>query len=133
MRLLLAYKAFAQLLRVCVRERSLSARTLLEEAVEASPAPSRDAADDDRIIATVRRALALAERVFPVRVTCLERSVALQRLLHARGVITQLRIGVRKDPSELAAHAWLEHRGRALDAAVNERFQSLRPLRSNDE
>ena len=133
MRPLLACQAYAHLLSVRLRVRRLSARALLEDARESASASACDAAEEERMIEAAQRAFALAERVFPARVTCLQRSIALQRLLESLGVITQLRIGVRKDPSELAAHAWLEHRGRTLDAQLSERFDPLRPLPSDDK
>lgn len=46
---------------------------------------------------------------------CLERSLALCWLLHRRGIDAELRLGVRRDPEDLAAHAWVEIGGRALD------------------
>ncbi len=40
--------------------------------------------------------------------TCLERSIALGRLLAHKGLETKLRIGVEKNGSILDAHAWIE-------------------------
>jgi len=40
--------------------------------------------------------------------TCLTQALALQKLLHRRGVASELRVGVRRDgPDGLAAHAWV--------------------------
>ena len=41
--------------------------------------------------------------------TCLRRSLALQWLLSKRGILTELRFGVRRDNGKLQAHAWLEY------------------------
>jgi hypothetical protein len=46
---------------------------------------------------------------------CLRRALVLRRVLHARGVATDLRFGVCKEEDRLVAHAWLEHEGRSLD------------------
>jgi acyl-CoA synthetase (NDP forming) len=43
-----------------------------------------------------------------LRATCLTRSLVLQRMLAARGITTDLRVGVRKGGQGLEAHAWLE-------------------------
>jgi hypothetical protein len=57
--------------------------------------------------------VAMAGRVTGLQ--CLPRSVALTRLLARRGLTSTLRIGVRHDGETLAAHAWVEWGGRALD------------------
>jgi len=44
-------------------------------------------------------------------VTCLTRSLLLDRMLHRRGVASQLRIGVRLSQGILDAHAWVEVAG----------------------
>lgn len=46
--------------------------------------------------------------------TCLRRSLALYWLLSRQGVIPDLRFGVRRDQSELHAHAWLEYEGQPI-------------------
>lgn len=40
--------------------------------------------------------------------SCLTQALALQKLLHGRGVASELKLGVRRDgPGGLAAHAWV--------------------------
>ena len=46
-----------------------------------------------------------------VSATCLTRSLLLTRLLHARGIDSQLRIGVRRREGVFEAHAWVEYQG----------------------
>jgi hypothetical protein len=46
--------------------------------------------------------------------TCLTQALALQRLLGRAGIASTLEIGVSKERSEFAAHAWLTHEGRVL-------------------
>ncbi len=62
--------------------------------------------------------------------TCLPRSLALQRMLARRGIASELRIGVRKESNGaggIAAHAWVEVDGVPLGEpqAIEERFQKL--------
>jgi hypothetical protein len=47
-------------------------------------------------------------RRLPVEPTCLTRSLVLYRLLRARGIPCQLRIGLRKNQTTLEGHAWTE-------------------------
>ncbi len=48
--------------------------------------------------------------------TCLTRSLALQAILRKRGVLTDLRVGVRKESGLMEGHAWLEYQ----DLPINE-------------
>jgi hypothetical protein len=47
--------------------------------------------------------------------TCLEESLALWWLLGRRGIVSQLRIGVKKDSPKFQAHAWVELDGEPLN------------------
>ena len=47
--------------------------------------------------------------------TCLEESLALWWLLGRQGIVSQLRIGIRKESAKFEAHAWVESRGAALN------------------
>jgi hypothetical protein len=69
----------------------------------------------------------MAVRRLPYRGPCLRRSLVLQRFLRQTGMETELRFGVMKSEGRLAAHAWLEHEGRALGepALVEEKFAKL--------
>jgi hypothetical protein len=55
------------------------------------------------------------------RGTCLQRSLVLWWLLRRRGLDGELRIGVRRVGGRLAAHAWVECGGLALDAPADAR------------
>jgi len=64
-----------------------------------------------------RRAHRVSTRVFerwPLRTYCLERSLVLVWLLRRHGVGGNLRIGVKREGSELLAHAWVELMGQPL-------------------
>ena len=71
---------------------------------------------------------ALANRTmfFPLlRMSCLERSLTLQRILRRRGVFAPLVFGVRQeDENRIAAHAWLDHPALPEDSQ-SEDFQRL--------
>lgn len=60
------------------------------------------------------RMLLAAARYSPFPSTCLERSLALWWLLRRQGVAVELRIGVRKEQKQMAAHAWVERNGVAV-------------------
>jgi hypothetical protein len=57
----------------------------------------------------------LAARYSPFSVTCLPRSLWLQRLLRERGLDSELCIGVKLDEGGFAAHAWVEWRSVLLN------------------
>ncbi len=85
---------------------------------------------DPAISTRVARLVDVAARhhLYPVR--CLPRALTLQHLLARQGLITDLRIGVRRRGNTLDAHAWLEHAGRAIGepADVGRQFTPLLPL-----
>lgn len=61
-------------------------------------------------LAVVRLVGAAARHhVLPVR--CIHRALVLQGLLAREGLLFDLRIGVRKEPGRVLAHAWLERAG----------------------
>jgi hypothetical protein len=63
----------------------------------------------------VARLVEVAGRFGLCRGTCLQRSVVLWWLLRRRRLGAELRIGVRRAGGRLAAHAWVECGGLALD------------------
>jgi hypothetical protein len=74
----------------------------------------RSAPPVEDIIPLIRRAVGRAARYMP-RATCLTRSLSIHTMLSRRGIVTQLRIGVVKDPAgNFLAHAWLERDGAKL-------------------
>lgn len=46
---------------------------------------------------------------------CLKRSLVLWYLLRRQGIMSDLRIGVRRDRGEFQAHAWIEYEGMVLN------------------
>ena len=72
-------------------------------------------------IEAVARGVVTAAVFCPGRVECLEQSMALYLLLRRAGVAAELRFGVRTMP--FAAHAWVMHRGVAVNEAVEQLAQ----------
>jgi len=73
---------------------------------DAPPAPERGATATE-----IARTVASAAAHHLWTPTCLPRALATWRLCATRGIDARLRIGVRKEPGSLAAHAWIEVRG----------------------
>ena len=82
-----------------------------------------DAASPDRA-RRIARLVGIAARHGPYRATCLRQALTLWWLLRRRAIPAELRIGVRKDASELLAHAWVEYDGYAIDEplGISERY-----------
>ncbi|WP_158241497.1 lasso peptide biosynthesis B2 protein [Novosphingobium sp. TH158] len=61
------------------------------------------------------------------RGNCLSQSVTLWWLLRLRGIDTKLCIGIDRRSEQFSAHAWVEHRGLALNAgaAVRDNFATF--------
>lgn len=90
-----------------------------------SAAPQEPSAGVERL----GRWVDAAARYHPLRTRCLHRSLALKWMLAGRGIDADLRIGVRREGEELAAHAWLERDGVRLGSTgrTAEAFAPLAP------
>jgi hypothetical protein len=91
---------------------------------------TRPPADGDQAAGTIRelgRLVRIAGRYHLVPARCLQMSLVLQWLLARRGIVTEMRIGVRKAEDGLSAHAWLEHNGQPIDEPerIETRFSPL--------
>ena len=69
---------------------------------------------DDLDPKTVARAVESVSVRAPFGATCLMEALVCRALLDARGVETDLRVGVAKSDGDLKAHAWLVHRDEVL-------------------
>jgi hypothetical protein len=69
------------------------------------------------IASSVAMKLDLAARHLFFHTNCLERSLTLRWLLRRRGIVADLRIGVRKESETFEAHAWIELKGIVLNDA----------------
>jgi hypothetical protein len=105
--------SFAALQKCCALVRSRGPKLTPEQAREHVDA--------------LQRMTDLAARNYLHSVLCLQRALALQRLLGRRGIRAELRIGVRKEIGQLHAHAWLEYEGQPLaePASVRSGFTPL--------
>jgi hypothetical protein len=72
-------------------------------------------------------AAAVAARAawFNLAAPCLPTALVVQSMLRRRGVASKLCLGVRRDASELAAHAWLEINRRIVFGAAEKPFVPL--------
>jgi hypothetical protein len=77
-----------------------------------------------RLARSVSRIVRIAANRGLCHATCLQQSVLLHRLLTQRGIVADLRIGVRKCDGIFQAHAWVECLGDILNEStdVNDRF-----------
>lgn len=76
----------------------------------------------------VARSVARACRLVPWDPSCLVRALALERLLRRRGLeAARVRVGVRREGGDFAAHAWVEHRGEVVGDAPDH-VRDYRPL-----
>lgn len=91
-----------------------------------APAQPRDAMVRTDPAETARILTAVARRL-PFHTTCLDRSLALYRMLRRDRIEARLRIGVKRDARSIAAHAWVEHRGVLLLGSEAEEYGVLDP------
>ncbi|MBI4454474.1 MAG: lasso peptide biosynthesis B2 protein [Acidobacteria bacterium] len=97
--------------------------------------PRRGVSTTQRVQATVRMVKAAARHGL-YRPTCLEQSCVLWWLLRRQGIQSDLRIGIRRETDRVAAHAWVEHQGIAINdnTNVHDRFSAFEhPLVSAKE
>jgi hypothetical protein len=103
-------------LRLLIADLLLRCRPLpaVERRLGRGPAPRAwDPAAWDEAHRLFRLAAAVARHhLYPM--ACLPRALAVRWALARRGLTARLVIGVAKDGSDLAAHAWLEQGGRVV-------------------
>jgi len=92
------------------------------------PPNDRDSRPEEReeVRAACRMVIAALRYSF-LQYTCLEESLTLWYLLRKQGIAASLRIGVRKENEKFEAHAWVEHRGEALnqDEAMHRHYAAF--------
>jgi len=100
------------LVDVGLRSRMMSFRRL--QKILAPKSRTLDKSQPEDAWGTIRRLkrwVDIAARYHLYPMTCLRRSLVLQRLLGQQGIAAYLQIGVRKEEENLDAHAWLEYHG----------------------
>lgn len=70
-------------------------------------------------------AISLSAKVVPWKTNCLVQAVAASLLLRRYGCEPQIRIGVRKDGPELAAHAWVDCNGTTIVGGRGDEFTPM--------
>lgn len=123
-------RAALRLLTVDLRLRFRGFASMASVAAAASAIDRRSARPGDpSAIEPWVRAVDVAARHHLYSMPCVPRALALRSLLAEEGIVTELRIGVRKEGCRLAAHAWIEYRGMPIGEAstVLERFALLAP------
>jgi hypothetical protein len=101
--------------RISLRRRGYKkTQEWLERRLEQRAASERAGEHKTSIERTCRMVRAAASYGIGIS-SCLEESLVLWYLLRTEGISACLRIGVRKEKGEFAAHAWVEHEGVALN------------------
>ena len=113
----LLVQAFSLLLFTAPALRLFGFKRLSELArrVPMSNAPTRNEAELATLARTIARTARIAADQVPYPVNCLQRSIVLWWLLRRYGIKSDLRVGVRKSPGQLEAHAWVECLGNVLN------------------
>jgi hypothetical protein len=93
--------------------------------IRAAKTPVRP--DDELVGRRLGYAVSQVLRLLPTESVCLMRSLVLMRLLARRGLACSVVLGVSAG-SEFAAHAWVEHGGRALLPTYDPVFTRLTEL-----
>jgi hypothetical protein len=66
-------------------------------------------------IGTTVRMVEMAVRYSVLWTNCLRKSLVLWYLLRCQGIVSELRIGVRREHGEFQAHAWVEYKSIVLN------------------
>jgi hypothetical protein len=74
-----------------------------------------DSAEVDSRVAMTAHLVSVAGWSGPLHPSCLAKSLTLRWLLMRQGIAADLRIGIRKENEKMAAHAWVERNGTALN------------------
>ena len=79
------------------------------------------------IVFDSEKAVRRAARYHPVEMKCLPRALALTKMLGARGIAVDLKLGVRREDGRFAGHAWVEWNGEVVNesAAVSASYAVL--------
>ncbi len=80
------------------------------------------------LILTLKTAVDRARYNHLYLMTCLRRSLALQKMLAQRGIATELKIGVQKELGMLSAHAWVVYQGKPIGEPekIMDQYMTLR-------
>jgi hypothetical protein len=81
----------------------------------------------------IRLLVGYAARLHLIPMTCLHRSLALQKILSERNIPAQIRIGAQKKQGSMYAHAWVEVDKKPVGEAddIAEKFNILTAVQLN--
>jgi hypothetical protein len=101
-----------------------------ERLMAPAPETNRDVSDELPFTHHLQHLVVYASRLHFIPMTCLVKSLALQKMLFRRNIPAQVCIGVNKTLAEVHAHAWVEVNGLAIGEAedVAENFKVLKPV-----
>jgi Transglutaminase-like superfamily len=76
---------------------------------------------------TTVRMVKTAAKYYQPWANCLKKSLVLWILLRDRGIMSEIRIGVQRESTTFAAHAWVEYQGIVLNDSddVHQHFQAF--------
>jgi hypothetical protein len=83
-------------------------------AARLTPCPASSPEQTENLIGVLVEAVDCARNNHLYPMTCLRRSLTLQKILAQRGVVAELKIGVQKELDMLNAHAWVEYQGKPI-------------------
>jgi len=91
--------------------------------------PNKSISEDKQLkeAQSIARMVSIAANHGFYSANCLKKSLLTWWLLGRRGIATDLKIGVNKEPGDFNAHAWVEYRGNVLiDATdIEDRFSAF--------
>ena len=77
-----------------------------------------DAVETREIVFDSEKAVRRAARFHLVEMKCLPRALALTKMLAARGIAVDLKLGVRRENGVFAGHAWVEWNGEVVNESA---------------
>lgn len=95
--------------------RGLQATQATLKKILPTPFPGQKSDDESQRVALTAHMVNAADRHGLVHPSCLAKSLTLRWLLARQGIMSHLRIGIRKEVGTFEAHAWVEREGVALN------------------
>ena len=100
---------------VSLRWRGFRATQAMLKRFLSNRSAGQDSAEITKRAALTAHMVSVADRSGLVHPSCLAKSLTLWWLLMRQGIAADLRIGIRKENEKMAAHAWVERNGAALN------------------
>jgi len=113
--LLLRAMALLPLVSLSLRWRGFRATQAMLERFRSNGNVGHDSPEISKRAALTAHMVSVADQYGLLRFSCLVKSLTLWWLLMRQGIAAELRIGIRKENEKMAAHAWVERKGAALN------------------